>query len=200
VTQIPTICTGENVNHCHHTLKQFFCIAFTPEDMQVKGKRDRPLYYTGYIRSSEVSRMQVDLKSALSTMPRRVMQHLGVPTHRLSVTQTTIYGFNANGTCLMRKIKLKCQIGDLKFKVACYIIDVDTLYNLLLGRPWIHRYSIVPFTLHQVMKYANEEGKVRMLITKRHPFKGSIITSLIPSSIRILLRLMKIHTWKNRFW
>ena len=33
------------------------------------------------------------------------------------------------------KIKLKCQIGDLKSEVTCYVIDADTSYNLLLGRP-----------------------------------------------------------------
>ena len=87
---------------------------------------------TGYIGSSEVSHIQVDPGSALSIIPRRVMQHLGILTHRLSPTQTTIYGFNANGTCLMGKIKLKCQIGDLRFKVTCYVIDADTSYNLLL--------------------------------------------------------------------
>ena len=86
--------------------------------MQVKEKHDRPLYFTGYIGSSEVSRIQVDLGSALSIMPRRVMQHLGILTHRFSATQTAIYGFNANGTRLMGKIQLKCQIGDLKSEVT----------------------------------------------------------------------------------
>jgi len=93
-------------------------------------------------------------------MPRRVMQYLGIPTHRLSATQTTIYDFNANGTHPMGKIKLKCQIRDLRSEVTCYVIDADTLYNLLLGRSWIHRNSIVPSTLHQVMKYIDEDGKV----------------------------------------
>jgi len=41
--------------------------------MQVKGKYDRPLYYTGYIGSSEVNRIEVDLGSALRNVPRRVM-------------------------------------------------------------------------------------------------------------------------------
>jgi len=54
--------------------------------MQVKGKYDRPLYYTGYIGSSEVSHIQVDLGSVLSIMLRRVMQYLEIFTHRLSVT------------------------------------------------------------------------------------------------------------------
>jgi len=82
-----------------------------------------------------VSHIQVDPESALSIMSRTVMQHLGIPTHRLSATQTTIYGFNVNGTRPMRKIKLMCQIGDLKSDVTCYVIDADTSYNLLLERP-----------------------------------------------------------------
>ena len=81
ITQIPAICGEEDDNHYHHTSKQFPCIIFTLEDLQVKGKHDRSLYYIGYIRSSEVSRIQVDLGFALSIMPRRVMQHLGIPTH-----------------------------------------------------------------------------------------------------------------------
>jgi len=73
VTQIPAICAEEDDNHCHHTSKQFSCITFTPEDMQVKGKHDSPLYYTEYIGSSEVSRIQVDSGSMLSIMPHRIM-------------------------------------------------------------------------------------------------------------------------------
>ena len=70
------------------------------------------------------------------------------------------------------KIKLKCQIGDLRSEVTCYVIDAHTSYNLLLGRQWIHRNSIVPSTLHQVMKYIDGDGKVRTLIAERYPFKG----------------------------
>jgi len=144
------------------------------------------MYFIGYIGSSEVSHIQVAPGSVLSIMPHRVMQHLGIPTHRLSTTQTTIYGFNANGTRPMGKIKLKCQIADLRSKVTCYVIDADTSYNLLLGRPWIHRNSIVPSTLHQVMKYIDGDGEVRTLIAERHPFKGVGTTSQTPSCTKIL--------------
>ena len=75
--------------------------------MHIKRKRDRPLYYTGYIESSEVRRLQVDSGSALSIIPHRVIQHLGILSHRLSGIQTTIYGFNTNGTRPVGKIKLK---------------------------------------------------------------------------------------------
>jgi len=161
ITQVPK---EEDAEDCLHAFQSAPCITFTADDMQVKGKHDRPLYFTGYIGSSKVNCIQVDPGSALSIMPRRVMQHLGIPTHRLSPTQTTIYGFNANGTRPMGKIKLKCQIGSLKSEVTCYVIDADTSYNLLLGRPWIHRNSVVRSTLHQVMKYIDGSGKVQTLI------------------------------------
>src|SRR5436189_2419927 len=73
----------------------------------------------------------------------------------------------------MGKIKLiRCQIGDLKTEVTVYVIDADTSYNLLLGRPWIHRNHIVPSTLHQVMKYVDDQGQVRTLVAEQRPFKG----------------------------
>jgi len=72
VTQIPAICDDEDDNHCHHNSKQFPCITFTSKDMQVKRKHDRPLCYTGYIGSFEVSRIQVDPRSVFSIMPCRV--------------------------------------------------------------------------------------------------------------------------------
>src|SRR4051812_34044045 len=107
-------------------------IVFTPEDMQVQGRHARPLYFTGYIGSTEITCIQVDPGSALSIMPRRVMEHLSIHAHRLSATDTNIFRFNANSTRPMGKIKLRCQIGDLKSEVTVYVIDADTSYNLLL--------------------------------------------------------------------
>ena len=39
-------------------------------------------------------------------------------------------------------------------------------------RPWIHRNSIIPSTLHQVIKYIDGDEKVQTLIAERHLFKG----------------------------
>src|SRR3954466_11222491 len=72
----------------------------------------------------------------------------------------------------MGKIKLRCQIGDLKTEVTVYVIDADTSYNLLLGRSWMHRNHIVPSTLHHVMKYVDDQGQVRTLVAEQRPFKG----------------------------
>jgi len=46
------------------------------------------------------------------------------------------------------------------------------------------------------MEYVDEDGKVRTLIAEKHPFKGWRITSLIPSSTKILVKLMRIPIQK----
>lgn len=127
-------------------------ITFSPEDIHVLGKHDRPLYFTGYLGSTDLNHILVDSGSALSIMPRRVMQYLRIPTNLLSSTDTMIYGINANDACPLEKIRLKCRIGDLKSEVTFYIMDAKTSYNLLLERLCIHCNHVIPSTLHQVMK------------------------------------------------
>ena len=43
---------------------------------------------------------------------------------------------------------------------------------LAAGTTIDHHNSVVPSILHQVMKYANEQGRVRTLVAERHLFKG----------------------------
>jgi len=99
----------------------------------IDNKHDIPLYYTRYISSTCIERIQVDLGSVLSIIRKRLLYFLGIPLSRLSTTTTTIYGFNTGSSHPLDKIRLRCQIGELKSEVMCYIIDADTSYNLLLG-------------------------------------------------------------------
>jgi len=79
------------------------------EDMLLKdNKHDRPLYYTGYIGSTCIERVQIDPGSALSIIPKRLLYFLGIPLYRFSATTTTIYGFNAGSSHPLGKIRLRC--------------------------------------------------------------------------------------------
>jgi len=51
--------------------QQVSCITFTPEYMLLKDNwYNRPLYYTEYIRSTHIKRIQIDLGSVLSIIPK----------------------------------------------------------------------------------------------------------------------------------
>src|SRR4051812_6756814 len=67
VTQLPM---GSTIDEPHSL--NVSCIptdiVYTTEDMQVQGRHARPLYFTGYIGSTEITRIQVDPGSALSIM------------------------------------------------------------------------------------------------------------------------------------
>ena len=39
-------------------------------------------------------------------------------------------------------------------------MDVDSSYNLLLGRPWIHKAKAVASTLHQMIKFEHDRQEV----------------------------------------
>ncbi|XP_024200623.1 uncharacterized protein LOC112203960 [Rosa chinensis] len=49
-----------------------------------------------------------------------------------------------------------------------HMIDAKTSYNLLLGRPWVHKNGVVPSTLHQCFKFYN--GGVKTVAGDTKPF------------------------------
>ena len=42
---------------------------------------------------------------------------------------------------------------------------VDDLfpYNAIMGRAWLHKMKVIPFTYHQMVSYLMEEGQVDLL-------------------------------------
>jgi len=143
-------------------------ITFTHEDMFLNdNKHDRLMYYTEYIGSTCIERIQVNLGSALSIISKGLLYFLCILLNRLSIMKTTIYGFKTRSSHPLGKICLRCQIGDLKSEVTCYISDTNTSYNLLLGRPWIHANWIVTFILHQCFKYVVNDDIVRIVFAKK---------------------------------
>lgn len=67
--------------------------------------------------------MQIDPGSAINRMPLRALSHQGIPTSKLSLTKMTIQGYNADSLREIGKIRLKCQLADLKSEITCYVID-----------------------------------------------------------------------------
>src|SRR3954469_17278860 len=83
-------------------------ISFSDEDLQVRGMHDRPLYFTAYIGSTVITRIQVAQGSALSIMPLRIMSYLMIPRSKLSATNTVIAEFNAKSSTPLGKFWLNC--------------------------------------------------------------------------------------------
>ncbi|KAH0682673.1 hypothetical protein KY285_020179 [Solanum tuberosum] len=119
--------------------------------------------------------------------------HLIVKCEGNYVNRVIIDGGSGHDT--IGEIKLNMTIGPVDFMIVFQVMDMDTSYNFLLGRPWIQMAQAVPSTLHQVVnfEYDHQEiivhGKMIYLFIEIHPFHTwrqmrhvlSLFTSLLRS-------------------
>lgn len=64
-----------------------------------------------------------------------------------------VRAFDGTKTAALREIDLKLMIGLWKFEIPFVDVDIPTVFNLLLGRPWIHIASAIPSSLHHKVKF-----------------------------------------------
>ena len=67
------------------------------------------------------------------------------------------------------KITLHMLIGEMESSALFHVIDTKTTYKLLIGRPWLHEYGVVPSTYHQCLKYF-QDGQVKKIVADDKPF------------------------------
>ncbi|KAL4651247.1 hypothetical protein ACB092_01G145500 [Castanea dentata] len=115
-------------------------IIFTDDDRLLGPKiHNRPLFVTGYIREQRVNRILIDGGSAVNILPLKILKELGISLDELLPT--------------IGKIRLQMLIGEMESSALFHIIDAKTTYKMLIGRPWLHEYGVVPSTYHQCLKY-----------------------------------------------
>ena len=49
-------------------------------------------------------------------------------------------------------VALKVELDNLYIDALFHVIDADTSYNALPGRPWLHTSKAIASTLHQCLK------------------------------------------------
>ncbi|CAA0832644.1 Unknown protein, partial [Striga hermonthica] len=132
-------------------------VTYTDEDLMLGSKpHNRPLFVTGYTREKKVNRILIDGGSAVNILSLRTLKELEVPTDELSNSRLMIQGFNQGGQRALGIIRLKLVIGEMTSNALFHVIDAKTSYNMLLGRPWLHEYGVVPSTWHQCFKYCQD--------------------------------------------
>ena len=64
---------------------------------------------------------------------------------------------------VLKNIKLPIQVGPCTFDFEFIVMDINSSYNCLLGRPWIHMVSVVPSTLYQKVKFMVKESLITVV-------------------------------------
>ncbi|XP_070020030.1 uncharacterized protein [Nicotiana sylvestris] len=83
-----------------------------------------------------------------------------IGTERIRPNNVCVRAFDGIKRDTIGEIDLILTIGPVDFEVTFQVLDMDTSYNFLLGRPWIHAAGAVPSTLHQMVKFEHEDQEI----------------------------------------
>ena len=98
-----------------------------------------------------------DNGSSLNVMPMSTLSRLPIDLSDMKKSQMVVWAFNGTKREVLDNIKLPIQVGPFTFDSKFIVMDINTSYNFLLGRPLIHMAGVVPSTLHLIFKFMVEE-------------------------------------------
>ncbi|GMP66142.1 hypothetical protein CsSME_00026618 [Camellia sinensis var. sinensis] len=133
-------------------------ITFTEANKQVLFPHNRPLYVSVFINRMEFQRGFMDGGASLNVMPYSTFQAAGIPQMHLVRQPISITGFGSQKIKTIGHVQLDLAMGPIRSTTKFHVIEVETTYQALLGRTWLHRYVAIPSTYHQCVKaiYNNE--------------------------------------------
>ncbi|XP_015068884.1 uncharacterized protein LOC107013502 [Solanum pennellii] len=159
-TYVPSGTSSDNVAAIIHRVIQGHRISFCDDELPAEGRaHNKALHITVVCRGKIVNRVLVDDGSGLNICPLSTLKQLRFDLGKLEQNQVNVRAFNGVQRDTLGAVNLTIQMGPAEFEAKFQVLDIDTSYNLLLGRPFIHLDGAVPSTLHQMMKlvWKNEE-------------------------------------------
>ncbi|XP_071918910.1 uncharacterized protein [Coffea arabica] len=129
-------------------------ISFSDEDLILDGiGHNKALYISVRCNGKLLPRVLIDNGSALNICPWNTLIKLGFQEAKLRPSAIVVRGFDGAKRESMGEVNLVLEIGPTRFQVMCQVMDFSSVYNVLLGRPWIHTSGAIPSSLHQMLRF-----------------------------------------------
>ena len=78
--------------------------------------------------------------------------------------------FGGRGEYTASHIQLWLKVGLITSLTQFQVVKTEVSYHVLLGRPWLHKYQLVPSTYHQCMK-GRLNGRMIHIAANLSPFE-----------------------------
>jgi hypothetical protein len=126
-------------------------------------------------RACRFSRVLIDGGSSINLLYRTSMEKLGIPAIQLKPTKLTFHGIVPGHSCTpMGKIQLEVLFGEKdnhrREPIWFEVVDLNNPYHVLLGRPALAKFMVVPHYAYLKMKLPGPRG----VITVTGCYKKSI--------------------------
>ncbi|RVW36411.1 Transposon Ty3-I Gag-Pol polyprotein [Vitis vinifera] len=154
--RVDTTTTPERLIHMM-TVGRATCIVFFDDDLPPEGSdHTRPLYISVGFSGRRVPSVLLDNGSALNICFLATAIALGYAPSDFSPSTQTVRAYDSTWREVMGTLEIELLIGPTPFVTVFQVLRIPTSFNLLLGRPWIHRAGAIPSSLHQKVKFIHD--------------------------------------------
>nr|XP_027093623.1 uncharacterized protein LOC113714024 [Coffea arabica] len=152
--RIPKDISVDNFSHIVGNVLTSKQITFSDEELPAEGTgHNKALYVAVRCNGKMLPKVLIDNGSALNICPWSTLVKLGLQDVKLKPSETVVRGFDGAQRESLGEANLVVEMGPTQFQIACQVMHFPSVYNVLLGRPWIHSSGAVPSSLYQVLKF-----------------------------------------------
>ena len=141
-------------------------ITFTDEDFKGVNYRqqDDPMVIAVDIDRFTIRKTLVDQESSVDILYWKTFKTMRMAETDMMPYDDHMVGFSGERVGTKGYIDLYTTFGERKstrtIKIRYLVIDANTFYNILLGRPSINRLMAIVSTLHLAMKFPSRTGDI----------------------------------------
>ena len=125
------------------------CITFSDNDLPPKGlSHVRPLFIDVACSDRRVPSVLLDNGSALNVCPLVTAIALGFSPSDFGPSTQIVEAYDGTQRIVLGTLSTHVMIGPVIYSILFQVLRIQSSFNLLLGRPWIHEAGTIPSSLH----------------------------------------------------
>ena len=121
------------------------CLVFSDNDLPPEGSDHvRPLFIDVSCSGRRVMSVLLDNGSTLNVCPLVTTIALGFSPSNFGPSIQTVRAYDETQSTIMGTLTTHFMIGPVKYSILFQVLRIQSSFNLLLGRPWIHEVGAIP--------------------------------------------------------
>ena len=141
------------------------CIVFSDNDLPHEGSDHvLPLFIDVACSDRRVSSILLDNGSALNVCPLVTAIALEFSPSDFGPSIQTVRAYDRTQRTVMGTLTTHVMIGPVRYSILFQVLRIQSSFNLLLGRPWIHEAGAIPSSLHHKVNFIHEGRLTKMLL------------------------------------
>jgi hypothetical protein len=151
---VPEDITGPSFENMVTSILVTNQLTFSDDELPPEGRgHTKALYISVRTTNLIVSKVLIDNGSALNVCPMTTLEKLDIDPTCVRATSMVVRAFDGTRREVIGEIDLPIEIGPQVYNINFQVLRIDSPYNLLLGRPWLHTAGAIASSLHQKMKF-----------------------------------------------